>query len=636
MTPTTLIRYTLAALMLITASLSAQPLPSPLKPVDEKRIGEIKMMLKEKPAGFGEPASRRDIWDKLKRSGKYDSFLKEMENFSFPPFSKADYFSLSDGSAPSSARGLQMMRNRARGLSQATWAECLENKGRYTKFVEDGLRDILEQKSWVSPRNDFDFKNYNGKEYSVELTSALYAHTIAQTLYMMGEKLNPGLRKEAIDAIHKRVFAPVLDKIKTQNKERENKFLEMTNNYNHVCLSGVVGAALTVLEDKYERAVFTYIGEYYSQNGLKGFGDDGYCSEGVGYYNYGFGHFVMLRENIWQSTGGKLDLFTNPKVKKIASFVSGLEIVNGVFPAISDSHPGMKPDPGIMNYVSRNFGLGLAEYDALTFEGKTDDNRSAVMMVFPNSASKQTPGSNKKDEKQILRSFFEQTGVLICRPAPGSSVNLGVAFKGGNNKEHHNHNDVGSYTIVLGSEIMAGDPGTIPYTSDIFNEKYRYNYKTIGSYGHPVPFVAGKPQEAGAQALAKVSSKSFMPDKDQLALDISSAYSVPGLNRLERNMEYDRTAKGNVTFSDHFVYSQPQTFETALVTRAKWVKKSDNSLLLTKGNEKMLVTFSSPGNTLLIRSEEITEGGAPYARIGIYTEKPVSSGRIIVSYTPEK
>ncbi len=623
------------SLICICPLLQAQA-PFPLKPIDEHRVKEIMPMLKDRPAGYGDPCNKREVWDKLLQSGKYDQFLKEMETFTFPAFSKEDYFSLADGTAPSSARGLTMMRNRAKGLSQATWAECLENKGRYVKVVEDGLRDIINQKSWVSPRNDFGFKNYNGVEYSVELTTALYAHTIAQTLYMMGDKLSADLRKDAVAEIRKRAFDPVLNKIKTQNDAPENRFIEMTNNYNHVCLSGVVGAALTVLEDKYERAVFAYIGEYYSQNGLKGFGDDGYCSEGVGYYNYGFGHYVMLRESLWQATGGKSDLFTAPKVLNIAWYPINIQIINGVSPAISDSRVGAKPDAEIMYYVSRNFGMGLTEYDNLTFEGQTDGNRISVMMVFPNSASANHPAKKPRSEEQIIRSFFDRSSVLVSRPLPGTPCNMGVAFKGGNNAEHHNHNDVGSYTVALGDEIMAGDPGSIPYTADIFNPKFRYTYKTVGSYGHPVPLPAGKEQRPGADAKAEIVKTDFTRNKDILVMNIASAYDVPELKKLQRSMEYGRKGTGYITVTDDFAFATPQSFETAVVTRSSWKKLSDDTILLESEKGNMQVTFTAPKNKLAVRSEEITEGGTPYTRIGIYLEKPAAAGKIVVTYRPGK
>ena len=96
------------------------------------------------------------------------------------------------------------------------------------------------------------------------------------------------------------------------------------------------------------------------------------------------------------------------------------------------------------------------------------------------------PRKVKRSEEQVIRSYFDQTGVLITRPIPGSYCKMGVAFKGGNNNESHNHNDVGSFTIVSGKEIMVGDPGAIPYTSNIFDPQYRYTYKTIGSFGQGI------------------------------------------------------------------------------------------------------------------------------------------------------
>jgi hypothetical protein len=527
-----------------------------------------------------------------------------------------------------------MMRKRAEGLAKVTWAECLQNEGKYTRMVEEGLRDIINQKSWVSPRVDYDFKNYNGVEYSVELTSSLYAHTIAQTLYMMGDKISPQLRKQAMDALYTRIFNPIHHKFKTQNNNKENHFLIANNNWNHVCLAGLVGAALTVIEDKHERAVFTYIGEYYSRNGLAGFNDDGYCVEGVIYYNYGFGHYILLRESIWQATGGKIDLFDDPKVQKIANYAPNLEIINGVYPAISDCREGAKPDEAMMIYLNRSLALGITQYDTLTNKSGTSDNRKSVMMAFPNSSSKSQPKKNVEKGESNIRSFFEQTGVLVCRPLPGSSANIGVALKGGNNGESHNHNDIGSYTIVQGKQIMAGDPGVIPYASNIFDPQYRYTYKTVGSYGHPVPLVAGKPQRPGTQAEAKTVRTDFKLQKDNITLDIASAYDVQGLKKLERTMDYDRSAAGSITFTDYFEFAQPEAFETAISTRSQWKQTSDNTLLLTRENEKMLVTFSSPGHKLLLKSEEISEGGTPYTRIGISFAKPVIGGRIVVTYKP--
>src|SRR5690554_2747278 len=64
----------------------------PLKPIDEQKVTEIIPLLTDKPAGFGQPSSQREVWDRLLRSGAYDNFLKNMEDFVFPAFSEGDYF----------------------------------------------------------------------------------------------------------------------------------------------------------------------------------------------------------------------------------------------------------------------------------------------------------------------------------------------------------------------------------------------------------------------------------------------------------------------------------------------------------------------------------------------------------------
>jgi type I restriction enzyme M protein len=86
-----------------------------------------------------------------------------------------------------------------------------------------------------------------------------------------------------------------------------------TSNWNAVCTAGVVGAALAAVESRKDRAVYVAAAERSMEFFLSGFTDDGYCSEGMGYWNYGFGHFVMLSETLVQATGGKLDLLANKK-----------------------------------------------------------------------------------------------------------------------------------------------------------------------------------------------------------------------------------------------------------------------------------------------------------------------------------
>jgi predicted outer membrane repeat protein len=624
-----LISLYLLILLFVTDSAFAQ-LAAPLKPLDPVRVNVIVQNMSAVPHGLGVPCSNRDFWNAQLATGKYNTFLNGMKKYTFPSFSEDDYFSLSNGTASSSSRGLTMMRKRAEGLSRVTWAECLENKGTYMNMLEAGLRDILQQPSWVSPRNDTGFRNYHGIEYSVELTSALYAHTIAQCLYLLGDKISAQLRQDAVNALYLRVFNPTMMTIDTQNPNTMNKFLTMTNNYNPVCLAGVVGAALTVIPGKSERAVFAHIGEYYSKNGLAGFGEDGYCTEGITYFNYGFGNYLVLREIIFQETQGSIDLFDDTKVNNIAWYAPHIEMINEVYPPFSDCSLGTKPTTSILYYLSRNLGMGMTAYDTLRFEGSVANITTAIMMVSPNSASQKNPATSSN--AYWLRSFFSQSGVLVGRPEKESTCRIALACKSGHNAEHHNHNDIGSYVIVSGEQLMAGDQGSIAYAADIFSACCRYNYKLVGSYGHPVPLLAGKEQRSGAAAKGITTFTSFTDEKETFAFDFTSAYDVPSLKKIIRLFQYDRTGNGSILIADTVSYTGNQTFETAIITQAAWQYIAPDIYLKAKG-EIMKVTLGS-SHDLSVKSEIITEGGKTCTRIGIYTVNPVKDAWISLNFRP--
>jgi len=599
-------------------------------PVDMSRVNEIIPILESQPKGFGDPCSDRKNWDKLKASGKYAKALKEADEImekGIPVWDEDLYMGIFTKGDSQSGKDMQARRMRA--LVQLVWAECIDNQCKYIPAIEQALKEIITQKTWVHPRN-FNQKNFDGL---VELSTASYAQNIAQTLYLLGDKLSAGIRKETLAALYQRAFNPLLKTIETKNND--HGWLTGTNNWNAVCLSGVTGAALTVIQDKKERATFVAIAERYVKNFVSGFLDDGYCTEGLSYFNYGFGRYTTLREIILQSTNGKIDLFNdNPKIGKIAWFLPNMEIINGVYPAIADCKQYSKPSNSILRYVSKNLNMGLKNYEEVDFRGRTNDLQEDLMNVFPNSATEKESTANRSDSTNKLRGYFDVAGVLTVRPARLYAHAMAATLKGGNNNEHHNHNDLGSFTIVVGDEILIGDPGSIPYTAKTFSAQ-RYEYKSLGSYGHPVPLVAGIQQRPGAEACAKILKTDFTDKEDVFSMDISSAYQVQGLQKLNREFVYSRGKIENIQITDEFEFSSAQVFETALITRGKWRKISANQLIVEGKTERLLVTITSPQGAFSIESEEISEEkGDPYTRLGLCLANPVKAGTFTIKFSP--
>ncbi len=604
-----------------------------LQPPDQQRVKKIAALLPVAPQGFGPSYQHRSVWDSLHADARYASVLRVADSLlhsPIPPWSDSLYLVYTrNGTRPG---GERMMRARTDRLPTLVWAECLQNEGRYVAAIEQLLGELLRQKSWVLPAHDFRNQNFRGRRYTVDLASASFSHDLAQALFLLDDKLSAALRQRIRRELERRTFRPLLKTLRTQNPY--HWWLKGTNNWNAVCLAGVTGAALAAIPDRNRRATFVALAERYSKNTLLGFDADGYCPEGLGYYAYGFGHYLLLRENLWQATGGRLDLLADSSIRKIAAYGPNLEIINGVYPNIGDSRIGTQASPEILWYCSRNLGLGLTRYDSLRFGGNTQNLSADLMRVFPNSASARDPAAASALAPG-LRSYFPTAGVLIVRPAPGSGFNLGVAVQGGNNYESHNHNDVGSYAIVVGDEMLTGDPGgPFVYNAKTFGPA-RYESRLLSSYGHPVPLISGRQQRAGAGAKATVLNTQVSTAEDALTMDLSPAYFDTARAQLIRHFVYNRQDSGYFKIEDTVDFTENQTIEEAFITRADWRRVGESTLEFIGKRATLLATIDVPaGNAFSVSSETIDEDGLtpPFTRIAIRLAQPIKSGKVSVTF----
>jgi hypothetical protein len=384
-----------------------------------------------------------------------------------------------------------------------------------------------------------------------------------------------------------------------------------------------------MIEDRGVRAIFVAAAEHTVPFALNGYTPDGYCSEGMGYWNFGYGHHLSLGLVVRDVTGGKVNLFADPKNRNIMLYPYGYQISDWKSPQFADG--GGNP---------HNYTLALqrqiypdivckrvAESDLL-------DTIKSDMTYISLRAFGQDPGPKYEGgfDKLPLRSFFPDAQVLISRFSRLKSdgkggLRFGIALKGGHNAELHNHNDVGSYMILLDGTEMSGDPGGEIYTSRTFS-KHRYVSKVLNSYGHPVPVVGGKLQETGREAAGKVLRTDFTDTKDIIEIDYTSAYKVPALKSLVRTMIFDREAI-SITITDKVEFSEPASFEVPVITYRKWeankradrfsFRKSDNTYRVMK----MAVKSSEP---VKFTDEKIENPGKPdVTRLKFAFENPVTN-----------
>lgn len=604
--------------------------------LDENRIKIIKSHLSDKPAGFGQPIDNRSGWKKLSKNNSFRKVIAEAQQLLDQDIpDQPDDLYLDFSRTGNRTRWQRVAGRRRSRISKFAMAECLENKGRFISPFEEIVRELCSERTWVMPAHDRSLTNFHGKTVDIDLGSSALAWSLATADYLLGDKLSSQTRRLIRDNLDQRIFQPYRDMV--LGKRKRNWWMDGTNNWTAVCLAGVTGSALAVIDSPQDRALFIAAAEHYTKNFLKGFTDDGYCSEGLGYWNYGFGYYIMLSELISQATNGNIDILKDEKVKQAATFGSRIEILNGVYPAFADCSIRAEPSSRLMYFISRRFSLGLRKWEKNEPVSAGSSLYQSMMYSFPNSASQSHP-AQKASEGPGIRSWFKDAGILICRPARNSTSSLAVALKGGHNNEHHNHNDVGSFVVVLDDNPLLIDPGGEVYTARTFSGR-RYESNVLNSFGHPVPIINGKLQRTGRQARGRIIREDFTQDIDTLLMDISSAYDVSELEKLQRKFVYSRRGSGSLTVTDEVVFSKPCEFGTALVTFDKWEQLSDSSLVIRDQDKALRVDIEVTDADFIIQPETIEEDLSSRklpTRLGINLTKPVLHAVISLKISPTK
>jgi hypothetical protein len=525
------------------------------------------------------------------------------------PFSDEDYL---DYSRKGKRTGDRMMGSRTSHLNTLVLGECAEYKGRFLPAIAEAVESIAADKSWTLSAHDSKLDNYEGRKVEIDLSSAarglLFSGALKLLEDVLPEKTKQTLRRE----LERRIFEPY----RTRFVEGRGAFwwMQGDNNWNAVCHAGVVLAALAVLEKAEDRALFINGAEIGAPWFLHGMPDDGYCTEGIGYWGYGFGNYVLLAMGIREATAGKIDWFQNAKVAAIGRFGRRMELINESYPAFADCSPVAKPSDWIVYFMDRL-------YEPAKLEGwKTrglplhyGDPQPACQTLFTAFSLYHTApavAAHAVKAGDELRDFFGIAGILNSRPKdPAAPDAFAVSMKGGHNAEEHNHNDVGSFVVStpLSKPPIILDPGNEVYTARTFSSK-RYESKALSSWGHPVPLVGGEQQRPGRDAEAKVVETLFRDEADRIVLDITAPYDeIEGVKEVKRTFVYTRSPKVSLRIEDSLKANKPLSFGTALLTYHRWQQTGPKTLLFFSDKEALEVTIESGDKVPVIKADLIDE-----------------------------
>lgn len=614
----------------------------PLISVDDlKRADEISLHMTPAPHGFGKIIDNRPAWERIvtqdllnKVVNKAEACISEplppMTDEAFLHFSRTGNRTLCD----------ELNAKRCYRIETLTIAECFQNEGTYLEHIEEVIQSICGQKTWVLTSHDENLDNFHGRDITIDLMSSALAWRLAAADFLLQDKLSEETRTLIRSNIERRVFEPFEEMLRGERKPYPWLLIK-TNNWNACCLAGVTGAALTLIGSPGRRAFYVMAFEKFIVNYLKGFSEDGYCSEGLNYWNYGFGHFIAGVEIIRTATNGFLDIFAWNSVREPALFGIRSAITGNIYPAIGDCAYEIEPDERCMAYTSLRFGLGLSRWEEIDLADVVHGRLYEFLMsAFP---EKQNGGADigRREEQNEMRTWFDRAGLYIGRQGEGKSAGLNVVIKGGHNHEHHNHNDVGGFIVVSQGVQLISDIGLEVYTGKTFGPR-RYESQVLSSYGHSVPKIAGKQQLPSDftrdEEPEKISIKSelkqiqFKDDGDVLILDLKGLYDVGHLQTLTRSFFYSRDENGSLHMADDFAFSRPDTFESAIMTFGTWRIESENRIVIAHENKSLRIDIDASGEAIAISSSEIEgdlKGLSMKAnRIAVKFTNPLLRGRL--------
>lgn len=588
-----------------------------------ERAAEIARMLSGKAVGLGSPIGDRAAWARIPGGAEVVSYAVQSASAPVPELSDELYLAFKK---TGSRREFEDAASRRR--MRLTWfvlAECIEDKGQFLEPAEREIAAILDERVWTLPAHDRDLKSFNGQPV-VDLAASQRGWILALADYLLGDRLRPEIRMRIRAEVARRVLLPYKEAVMGSSPQGAPWIKDKAKtNWNPVCHAGIVGAALALGGEPAELAWYVSAAENFIPYYFDGFGKDGYCQEGLGYWNYGFGHFVMLAETVGRATGWQIDFSLLDKVQAILAYPERIALFPGVYPAFSDMDPTVQPEPWIPALV-------LSRSDR-----KGSPCRLTKKMPLTEALAAATARSGGEAAHRLaLRDEFPDAGVYVVRGEGASSgKGLAIAFMVGNNGEPHNHDDIGSYVVARDGRIVLADPGAEVYTARTFGPR-RYESRVLNSFGHPVPAPGGALQDTGAQARGSITNSKLSPQADSFLINLGQAYakSAPGLEALTRRIEFLRVPKPEIRITDTADFRGRGFLETALVTFGSCAGKDPGELTVASEGSGLVVKMSSNRGPVACSQDVIDEtlpGGKKPLRIGLRAEP--GEGESWISYS---
>lgn len=482
--------------------------------------------------------------------------------------------------------------------------------------LEEVLTEICKEECWALPAHVNRAEDSNWRIY-IDLFAAETAQALAEITTILESKLSEEIRMLVRENVYRRVLDPFY-----KSDAPYSYWENCKHNWCAVCAGSIGSASLYYMEEDTEalemclericKALNCYIA---------GFGEDGACKEGLGYFSYGMSYFVAFASQLYTYSKGSIDLLANEKCESIASFQQKCYFKEGISISFSDGKSKEHFKIGLTSYLAMRYpnvtlpNINLAERfgedtcfrwisyyrDYLwtmqyleketcrhKYQKTAEQNKVHIL--------EQSEINYNKKEENKLQITLPQVQWSICQNKQG----IGMAAKGGTNDEPHNHNDIGSFLYVNKKNMLLTDLGAGEYTKEYFGEG-RYHILCNSSLSHNVPIINGQLQKAGKEYIC---DKFETDGRGKTSIHFPNAYEKGLLDSLERTLIFEEKS-GRLVVEDRFKTTDKTTsIQENLVTQYKPEIK-ENQIIIKGAQEACSITIKTENKVNITCLEKI-------------------------------
>lgn len=428
----------------------------------------------------------------------------------------------------------------SRAVAMAMAADDAGDRTAWLDEVADGVMVFCEQSTWCWAAHD-DVRGRRGHvlpDVASPFLDLGAGEVVAQLAWVdlaLGDALEarfPGLRERMRSEAAKRVFDPFL-------LRRDWHWLGLNgdvHNWNPWIHGNVIVAACALADDPATRARIIALSIDGIDRYLASLPADGAIDEGYAYWWNGAARALEALETLEIATGGRLAAAGLDLVPALVRFPVGMHVAGPWYVNVADAPARLShPVPWrTLAHWGRIAGeeavVAHAREQAATLEPAGESvGLGRLVLALTDADWPPTRGEAPAAAPPSL--WLGSVHLMVARGGDAERA-IVVAAKGGHNAEHHNHKDVGSFTVAVDGTPVLVDAGQPTYTAQTFGPD-RYSIRAMQSGWHCTPGPWGLEQAIGREAAA---TSAFDDDGSvaETTFDLSRAYPLPDGSRWTR------------------------------------------------------------------------------------------------------